>query len=114
VWVVTPTNNREAKGAAQLVVFIVIVVVLGQEGEADQEGPIRGGPQRAHPRTERGTTTTLACCPIPQTMRAFSSFIRLIHSPCANPATQAHVYEEEDDIYDIMLNQVPKLRLLHY
>ncbi len=102
-----PTNNREAKGAAQLVVFIVIVVVLGQEGEADQEGPIRGGPQRAHPRTERGTTTTLACCPIPPNHESIqlNSFASFIHS-CANPATQAHVYEEEDDIYDIMLNQV--------
>jgi hypothetical protein len=37
-----------------------------------------------------------------QIMRAFTSFIRHL----SNPVTQAHVYEEEDDIYDVMLNQV--------
>jgi hypothetical protein len=52
-----PTNNREAKGAAQLVIFVVVIV---QESEADQEGPICGGPQRSRPRTERGTPLSLS------------------------------------------------------
>jgi hypothetical protein len=50
-------SNREAKGTVRFFVLVIIVLdfVVLQEGEAHQEGPVRGGSPRSQPFAERST-----------------------------------------------------------